>query len=48
MRTGASGRRFGRVAESVAGGLFLNNAWRAGLIMAWQVWFFARGLKVKF
>ena len=37
-----------RVAESVAGSLFLNNAWRAGLIMAWQVWFFARGVKIKF
>ncbi len=24
---------------------FLNNAWRAGLITAWRIWIFARGLK---
>ena len=48
MRTGASGRRFGRVAESVAGGLFLNNAWWVGLITAWRIWIFARGLKENF
>ena len=29
----------------MAGDLFLNNAWWVGLITAWRIWIFARGLK---
>ena len=40
------GGRAGRVAKSVVGVVcFLNNAWRVGLITAWRIWIFARGLK---
>ena len=35
-----------RVAKNVVGVVcFLNNAWRVGLITAWRIWIFARGLK---
>ena len=42
----ARSARRARARKSVVGVVcFLNNAWWVGLITAWRIWIFARGLK---